>query len=331
MRKALEMDPKEKAQRWNKLISAVMHHNAEHWFTSYMARLHSAWDQHSRQHTYSIPRLSIHTLSDKYATANGRLFMLDYEGTLAARASPTTVTYTSPQRTLDALTSILYDSKNTVYVMSGKKPEELDNLFRRVPGLGLVAENGCFIKEAGSDTWQQVANLKKMKTWKQSVRKILEYYQERIEGSLVGELHCSIMFHYNEAKDPQSAARLAGDCANHINDACQNFSVHAVPFEGGILIESTEWSKGTAATRIFENIKKRSLARGNAPPEFLMVAGDAREDEVIYRWANKLADDHVVRDVFTISVSSRNTEAKSTLTQGVTGVLSALQKLATVR
>jgi trehalose 6-phosphate synthase/phosphatase len=78
-----------------------------------------------------------------------------------------------------------------------------------------------------------------------------------------------------------------------------------------------------------------------------MVAGDAREDEVVFRWANKLGEDKTIRDVTTVSISSRNTEASATLTQGVTGkyshshdlppsmqanlsllgVLSALQKL----
>ena len=107
--------------------------------------------------------------------------------------------------------------------------------------------------------------------------------------------------------------------------------MHAVPFDGGLLIESTEWNKGTAATRIFDNLRRRNATKDNAgaatesgdalgpAPEFLFVAGNAREDECIYRWANELGKAGIVRDVTTVSVSSRNTEAQTSLTQGVTG------------
>lgn len=164
--------------------------------------------------------------------------------------------------------------------MSSLKPEELDNLFRRVPRLGLIAENGCFHKEVGSESWYHSVSIEKMNAWKASILKILEYYQERVEGSRVEQRHCSILFHYRDAQDQQGAVRLAGDCANHINDrppASQNLHVHAIHFEGGLLIESTEWNKGTAATRIFENINKQCRARGTSPPDFLMVAGNSRE------------------------------------------------------
>lgn len=322
IRKALEMDATERAERWTKLMEAVLHHTADHWFTTFLDRLSKVYHEHSRRDTISIPRLSVHELGEKYKAAGRRLFILDYEGTLAAHGSPTSIVFTSPQRTLDTLTNLLYDSRNIVYVMSGRKPEELDRLFRRVPGLGLIAENGCFIKDFGSEDWAEVANIKTMNAWKESVRQILEYYHERTEGSWVEERHCSMVFHYSEAVDLQGAARQAGDCANHINDACQNWKVHAVPIERGLVVESTEWSKGTAAMRIFDSIKAKSEASGIALPEFLMVAGDAREDEFIYRWANQLGKDRVIRDVTTVSVSSRNTEATATLTQGVTGKLS---------
>jgi trehalose 6-phosphate synthase complex regulatory subunit len=319
IRKTIEMGSVEKAERWNKLMDTVKHYSGGHWVTTYLEKLHDAWDQHSRQHTISIPRLSIKNVCETYKTAHTRLFMLDYEGTLAAHDAPGTMLFDSPQRTLDTLTELIAVPGNIVYVMSGKRPEELDMIFQRVPGLGMIAENGCFVKDFDTDMWQQQADLERMAEWKESIAKVLEYYQERIEGSFIEERYCSMLFSYGEAMDQVGAARAAGDCANHINDACRNLHVHAVPIDGGLVIESTEWSKGTAAERIFEGLKKRQLARGQGPPEFLLVAGDSREDEVIYRWANDLGEKGVVRDVMTVSLSSRNTEAMATLNQGVTG------------
>ncbi|MCJ1294745.1 hypothetical protein MMC34_006303 [Xylographa carneopallida] len=327
---AIEMSASERERRWLKLMDIVVHHTAEFWVTSFLEKLSKVHNEHSMRDTLSIPRLSVHELADKYKNAKQRLFILDYEGTLAAYGTSTSIVFTSPQRTLDVLNNLLYDEKNIVYVMSSRKPEEMDRLFRRVPKIGLIAENGCFLKEYDTENWIDMANVEKSMTWKQSVLMILDYYKDRTEGSWIEERHCSLVFHYADAKDPAGAIRQAGDCANHINDSCQGQQVHAVIVDGELLIESTEWTKGTAAARIFEGLKHHRQSLGLEAPEFLMVAGNAREDEIIYRWANTLAKDGVIRDVTTVSVSSRNTEAMATLTQGVNGVLSALQKLATL-
>lgn len=116
--------------------------------------------------------------------------------------------------------------------MSGRKPEELDTLFKRVPNIGLIAENGCFIKEFGHPTWKEMPDPGKMRAWKDSVEGIMKYYQERTPGSRIETRHCSIIFHYKNAEDFESASRQAGDCASHINDACEGQRVRAIPIEG---------------------------------------------------------------------------------------------------
>ena len=326
---ALTMSPDEKLKRWAALRGVVMQQTAEHWLQSFLQSLAKAWDEHSRQHTSQIPRLSIPDLAQQYKASHRRLFMFDYEGTLAHHGSPLSIPFMSPQRTINALNSLLESADNTVYVMSGKKIEELESIFRRVPNLGLIAENGCFTKEARGNKWFVAADQAMMDAWKHEVMGVVEYFQERIDGSSLKERRCSINLHCVNAKDQQAAQRLMGECVNHINESCQNLKVRAVPYDGGVLIESTEWNKRTAATRIFDRLTKASSRTQSGPAiDFLFVAGDSREDEVIYRWANQLGKDKVVRDVTTVSVSSRNTEAMATLTQGVTGVISALQKLA---
>ena len=316
---ALNMSDQEREKRWTKLMEAVMHHTAEHWLSTFLERLDKAWKQHTRRNTLSIPRLSLNQLSEQYKAAEQRLFILDYEGTLVSSGLPSSINFMSPQRTLDVLNDILEDDKNVVYVMSGRQPEELDRLFQRVPNLGLIAENGCFLKEFGTDNWIEMADSDKMSSWKKPITGIIDYYKERTEGSWVEERHCSLIFHYANADDQQAASRQAGDCADHINEACRSQGVHAVPIEGALLVEPIDWSKGTAATHIFNRLKTRHEAAGTRTPDFLMVAGDAREDEVIYRWANQLGKEGVIRDVTTVSVGSRNTEAMATLTQGVAG------------
>ncbi|EHL03426.1 putative alpha,alpha-trehalose-phosphate synthase [Glarea lozoyensis 74030] len=280
--KALVMQDQEKEQRWSKLYEAVMHHTAEHWFTTFLARLDKVYDEQYRRDTTSIPRLSINALSQSYKKSQRRLFMLDYEGTLASWGSPHDIILTSPQRTLDVLNDVLADERNTVYVMSGRQPEELDRLFKRVPNLGLIAENGCFIKKFGASEWTEQANLEKMHDWQDSVEGIMQYYHERTPG--------------------------------HINDACEEQRVKAIPTEHAVIVAPIDWSKGTAATQIYEQIE----ASGDANVDFLTVMGDGRDDEVIFRWANELERQKKVKHVTTVSLGAHNTEAGYTLTQGVT-------------
>lgn len=76
----------------------------------------------------------------------------------------------SPQRTLDVLNDLLLDDRNIVYVMSGRRPEELAGVFRMVPNLGLIAENGCFIRDCGSEQWIEMTDSKHIEEWKASVK-----------------------------------------------------------------------------------------------------------------------------------------------------------------
>lgn len=240
--------------------------------------------------------------------------------------------HTSLQRTLDTLNELLLDERNIVYVMSGRRPEELDRLFRRVPNLGLIAENGCFLKDCGSDAWTEMANPEHIRAWKESVKGILNYYLERTPGAEIEERRCSLIFHYKSAENWEHAVSQASDCASHINDACENQRVHAIPTDGSIIVEPVDWTKSTAAEKILEDLKTRLPANEThkSPVDFLMVVGDGRDDEKVFRWANNLGQEKVVKDVVTVSLGNRNTEATATLTQGVSGVLVVLNRLASI-
>lgn len=321
--KALEMSDEEKEANWKKLYAGVMHHTAEHWFNSFLKRLDAAHDEQHRRDTMSVPRLSVQTLSQQYKSSSRRLFLLDYEGTLASADGSKRIVLNSPQRTIDVLNQLLLDERNTVYVMSGHTPEELDNLFKNVPNVGLFAENGCFVKEPGAVQWICMADDDKMLEWMGPVESIMKYYEERTPGSWIEYRNCSLIFHYKNADDYEAASRQAGDCASHINDACEKERVRAIPVEHAVCVEPIDHHKGNAAELVLERCKTRlGLGNGDShkgPMDFLMVVGDGREDEVIFRWANELSNSGYITNVSTVSLGTRNTEAMATMTQGVTG------------
>jgi trehalose 6-phosphate synthase/phosphatase len=121
---ALTMSAEEKKQHWQKLYDVVVHQNASYWCSTFLQLLDSKWSQQQSRGTSVIPRLSTKSVVQGYRdTTNKRLFLLDYEGTLAVWGSPTSTILTSPQRTFDILNDLLSDSKNIVYIMSNRSPE----------------------------------------------------------------------------------------------------------------------------------------------------------------------------------------------------------------
>jgi trehalose-phosphatase len=318
---ALDMNDQERKTRWHGLYGSVMHHTAMHWYQAYIQHLELVWKEHSSRETTAVPRLSFTDLSEKYQAAERRLLILDYEGTLASWGDPTSIILTTPKRAIDVLNDLIDDAKNTVYVMSARMPEEMERLFRQVPGLGLIAENGCFLMEAGADDWIELTDIDRTDSWKRGVMAILKYYNERIEGSKIEERHCSLIFDYSAAEDPKGAFKQAGECANHINDASYSLNVHAVPVDNALIVSQADINKSSATALISEKLEVLRDEKNAPLPDFLFVVGDSREDEYVFNWAHKQKG---IRDVVTVTLGARNTEASATLTQGVTGTYEVL-------
>lgn len=310
---AIEMTDEEKERRFTKLRNIVMHHTGDSWVSNLSAHLAKVHEEQFKRDTMSIPRLSTSNLVRSYEQSQKRLFILDYEGTLAAFGSVSNTVLTNTERVVDVLNDLVADEKNSVYVMSGRKVQETELIFDRVRGLGLIAENGCFLREGNSTEWTQFPDEEKTVKWKDSVKPILQYYLERVEGSWVEERHCSLIFHYQKTSENDSSSRHAGDCANHINDACEQQRVKAVPSKDSVVIEPIDFDKATAAQHIFSKYPDSSY------PDFLLVAGNDRSDENVFRWAKQLKDENVIPNVQTVTVGDRNSVALSTLTNGTTG------------
>lgn len=317
---ALTRDEKKRKEVWEGLHRAVLQNSTANWVKSFHETLTRVWNEQSSREIMAVPRLSVPRLIEKYRQAKRRLMIVDYEGTLASWGSPRSIILTTPQRAITTLTELTDDPANVVYVMSSRMPEEMERLFRQVNNLGLIAENGCFVRDPQSDEWTRLAHKTHIQRWKVSVSQILAYFKVRSEGSWIEERHCSLVFHYGAAEDRHTANRLAAECADHINDSCANQDVHAVPIDGALIVEPASTTKASAAELVWRWCLENSNQKEEVvKPEFLLVIGDNREDEPVFRWANKLEKAKGVDYAMTVTLGSRSTEAQATLTRGVTG------------
>ncbi|KAJ5200215.1 Trehalose-phosphatase [Penicillium cf. griseofulvum] len=326
---ALTRDKQTRKQVWEELHRAVLKNSTANWVKSFSQTLARVWNEQSSREIMAVPRLSVSRLTERYRMSKQRLMIIDYEDTLASWGSPRSIILTTPQRAITTLNDLTEDPANIVYVMSARMPEEMERLFRQVNNLGLIAENGSFVREPNTDSWTHLTNKKHVETWKASVSNILAYFQARVEGSWIEERHCSLVFHHGSAEDRHVAARSAAECAGNINDACANLGVHAIPIEGALIVETIHTNKASAAEKVWKWCMANADKKEDVlKPDFLLVVGDNREDEPVFRWANKLQSTKAINYAMTVTLGSRSTEAKATLTQGVTGVLSCLQQLA---
>lgn len=94
---ALEMSDTEKEDRWKALYKCVMQQTGDFWFTALLEKLEQAYEQQQRRDTSSVPRMSQQAVLEQYTTSENRLFLLDYEGTLASNMNSNNIVLASPQ------------------------------------------------------------------------------------------------------------------------------------------------------------------------------------------------------------------------------------------
>jgi len=123
-------------------------------------------------------QLEYEDMADEYKSAEGRLLLLDCEGTIKADGSRP-----PSEGMLQALAALAADPKNLVIVMSGRSREQLEGWFSSVPNLGLAAENGFYYKvpQQGEDWFCMDPTVDL--TWTSVVEGVMLEYCERTDGA----------------------------------------------------------------------------------------------------------------------------------------------------
>ncbi|MGM0652594.1 MAG: bifunctional alpha,alpha-trehalose-phosphate synthase (UDP-forming)/trehalose-phosphatase [Bacillota bacterium] len=136
-------------------------------------------------------------IQSDYNNAKQRLFLLDYDGTLVSLAGK--LELARPYYEIYDLFSLLLKSqKNTVVVTSGRDKDTLSEWFGD-SGVGMVAEHGAWIREAGEQEWQ-LTNKKVTVEWKENIYPILEMFSIRTPGSFIEEKSYTLAWHYRKVE-----------------------------------------------------------------------------------------------------------------------------------
>lgn len=268
------------------------------------------------------PFLNLEKVLEKYSSAEMRLILLDYDGTLTpirkvpSAASPS-------QEVIRSLRLLTADPKNLVYVISGRDQNTLEEWLGNIPRLGMSAEHGCFLRpvlEPGETTkWISIIATDNL-IWKDEVTKIMEYYTERTPGSFIEFKCASITWHYRLA-DPDFGSWQSKELQTHLEQSiASKYSVEIIPGKKNIEVRPKTSNKGEII---------RMLVERHGTPEFIVCAGDDRTDEDMFGALNDMFDETDWCFTCNIGASGKRTLARYHV-QTPEQIVSLLMRLCTM-
>ncbi|EPY50335.1 alpha,alpha-trehalose-phosphate synthase [Schizosaccharomyces cryophilus OY26] len=318
MREALELDDSSKIKRYELCLNVINSHTASTWAAEFENKLRKSWSSQQKHDLSHIPRFTLNFVGSRYANAKKRLLFLNFDGQAVSWEGRHEFVDFHYGYMINILTRMVNDPKNIVYICSCLDRDELETFFVNIPGMGLIAENGCYVKphtasEDNLQTWIRLFKKEQM-AWRESMHDIIEYYSERTPGSALIDHGYAMEFNYVKVENRDSGLRNAVELCSSVNET--GHACKAIPMEGHVLVEPKDISKSTAADYTLKKILHEP-----SDLDLVLVAGNNRTDEGTFIWANRLP-------VFSFTVSMRveNTEARS-YTDGIPSFLNVLNSL----
>jgi trehalose 6-phosphate synthase/phosphatase len=183
---ALTMSDEKRKEMQSNLYRHVTTHNLQSWVTKYIRKIINVLGDSNAVNV--TPMLDRGALLTQYQSASKRLFMFDYDGTLTPIVNEPSAAIPSA-RIMKALSLLASDPKNIVWIISGRDQEFLNQHLGHIPDLGFSAEHGSFLKNPGSDEWENLAEKFDM-SWQNEVIQTFQKYTDMIPGLL---LLCDLM------------------------------------------------------------------------------------------------------------------------------------------
>ncbi|KAH9856277.1 glycosyltransferase family 20-domain-containing protein [Lenzites betulinus] len=293
---ALTMSDDEATSRWEDLHGHVVTQTAQAFVTSFLVRCLRSNLEHMQSDTISVAALDVARVLPRYRHSQKRLFLIDFEGTLWERDIRTIArnagvggspSFEPPKEAIDVLNKLADDPRNEVWLLSGLPVKgSLEIVAEKAPNVGIVAENGCFIKprpdRGGKSAWiSMVANFNL--TWKASCLEMLQYFSERTPGSFVEGREASVVWRFwteksieDHMSDWQWARRQAAEAQNHIFDSLgERYGLRIIPGSTSFLVLPNNISRSTAVGAV---LHPGGPARSGALAAPAWLAMEATED-----------------------------------------------------
>jgi trehalose 6-phosphate synthase/phosphatase len=287
--KALKMPVQEQRNRMILMQRRLQEYDVVKWVNDFLDQLRETKKEQQKLIVKVIDEKVVKTICRHFASAEKRVLMIDYDGTLVPiRKTPSEAIPDSPVKEIVGLLSA--DPKNHVAVISGRDADTLESWFSEFP-VTLVAEHGAALKMKNNE-WQQLASVSDQ--WKEQVRRIMQIFVTRCVGSFIEEKTNTLAWHYRNTQVDLGFTR-SRELMNNLSQLIQNTSLQVIDGNKVVEIRMAGFDKGTIAMKIVNETK----------PDFVLCIGDDTTDEDMFKALENYG--------YTIKIGSKGTAAKYTL------------------
>ncbi|XP_004509840.1 probable alpha,alpha-trehalose-phosphate synthase [UDP-forming] 9 [Cicer arietinum] len=284
---ALTMRDSEKKLRHEKHYRYVSSHDVAYWARSFMQDLERACKDHYTKRCWGIGlglgfrvislshgfrKLSIDHIVSAYKRTSRRAIFLDYDGTVVPQSS---INKTPSPEVISVLNALCNDTKNVVFIVSGRARDSLSEWFTSCKMLGLAAEHGYFLRWNSDSEWE-TSHLSADLDWKQIVVPVMQSYTEATDGSNIEIKESALVWHHQDA-DPDFGSCQAKELLDHLESVLANEPAIVKRGQHIVEVKPQGVTKGLVAEKVLLN-----MVNGGNPPDFVMCIGDDRSDEDMF-------------------------------------------------
>ncbi|KAE8686698.1 Alpha,alpha-trehalose-phosphate synthase 5 [Hibiscus syriacus] len=196
MNEAISMVDAEKQLRHEKHYRYVSAHDVAFWSRSFFQDMERTCKDHFRRRCWGIGlsfgfrvvaldpnfrQLSIDHMESVYLRSKNRAILFDYDGTVMPQASHNKA---PSAEVISIINTLSGDTKNIVFVVSGRGRESLDKWFSPCNKLGIAAEHGYFMRWSSDDKWEVCGQSSEF-GWKEIAEPVMKLYTEATDGSSI--------------------------------------------------------------------------------------------------------------------------------------------------
>jgi trehalose 6-phosphate synthase/phosphatase len=284
---ALTIVEPEKKLRHEKHYRYVSTHDVAYWARSFMQDLERACKDHYTKRCWGIGlglgfrvislshgfrKLSIDHIVSAYKRTSRRAIFLDYDGTIVSQSS---INKTPSPEVISVINALCNDTKNIVFIVSGRARDSLSEWFTSCKLLGLAAEHGYFLRWNSDSEWE-TSHFSADLEWKQIVLPVMQSYTEATDGSNIEIKESALVWHHQDA-DPDFGSCQAKELLDHLESVLANEPALVKRGQQIVEVKPQGVTKGLVAEKVLLN-----MVNGGNPPDFVMCIGDDRSDEDMF-------------------------------------------------
>ncbi len=263
---AIEMPEAEQLSRLKTMQSYIQRKSVNKWAGDFVGLLNEIKTKNEEFITERIDRSTISKMQTEYRDADSRLFVLDYDGTLAPfRSRPEDAV--PSQELYDMLIRLISDSRNKVVISSGRDQQILEVWFGHL-NISLAAEHGACFKEDG--VWHE--NPGPGNEWREEILEVLRRFVDKTPRSKIETKNTTLVWHYRNV-DTWLASLREQQLFEALIVPCSRLGLQIMRGNKIIEIKSPHHTKGSEARRLL----------AGKHYDFILAIGDDTTDEDTFR------------------------------------------------